>query len=46
MKANNITETSEQDSMHPEADMWTLHRDTIEEIINLDTEPILNFCNI
>jgi hypothetical protein len=25
------------------ADVLTLHRDTIEEIINLDTEPILGF---
>ena len=43
MEANNITETSVQDSMHPKADVLTLHRDTIEEIINLDTEPILGF---
>jgi Ran GTPase-activating protein (RanGAP) involved in mRNA processing and transport len=35
MEANNITETSVQDSMHPKADVLTLHRDTIEEIINL-----------
>jgi hypothetical protein len=43
MEANNITETSVQDSMHPKADVLTLHRDTIEEIINLDTEPIFGF---
>jgi hypothetical protein len=43
MEANNITETSVQDSMHPKEDVLTLHRDTIEEIINLDTEPILGF---
>jgi hypothetical protein len=41
MDANNIKETSVQDSMHPEEDVLTLHRDTIEEIINMDTEPIL-----
>jgi hypothetical protein len=29
MEANNITETSVQDSMHPEADVLTLHRDSI-----------------
>jgi hypothetical protein len=40
---NNITETSVQDSMHPKADVLTLHRESIEEIINLDTEPILGF---
>jgi hypothetical protein len=38
MEANNITEASVQDSMHPKADVWTLHRDSIEEIINMDTE--------
>jgi hypothetical protein len=43
MEVNNITETSVQDSMHPKADVLTLHRDSIEEIINLDTEPILGF---
>ena len=43
MKANNITETSVQDSMHPKVDVLTLHRDSIEEIINLDTEPMLGF---
>ena len=43
MEANNITETSVQDSMHPKEDVLTLHIDSIEEIINLDTEPILGF---
>ena len=43
MEVNNITETSVQDSMHPKADVLTLHRVTIEEIINLDTEPIFGF---
>ena len=43
MEANNITEASVQDSMHPKVDVLTLHRDSIEEIINLDTEPIFGF---
>lgn len=43
MKLNNITETSVPDSIHPTADVLTLHRDSIEEIINLDTEPMLGF---